>query len=266
MNEPKPALSGRDRRPLKRLRHLAGRAIDEYGLIKDGDRLAVGVSGGKDSLVLINFLAELKSRAPVHFELGVIHLEPDPLTTGLSRAALDESLGRLRSWLRELPLDFLHLEAAPAVAGLAQWVPGGPSPCWNCARLRRKRLFDLCREYQSNCLVLGHHQDDAMETLLMNMLHSGKIEGLAARQNLFEGRLTIIRPLILTPENLVRALAVEQSLPVLPKTCPADGHTVRQEVKNLIASLTTTRPKVRGNLASVSAKAAWVKAGHLEKV
>lgn len=253
MTGPPPAGDGR---PLKRLRHLAGRAIHKYKLIQDGDRIAVGVSGGKDSLVLIHFLTELAARAPVKFSLGVIHLEPAPMVTGLAQEELDSSLARLKAWLADLPLDFLHLEAAPEVPELAAWRPGGPSPCWNCARLRRKRLFDLCRYYQADSLALGHHLDDAVETLLMNIFHSGRLEGLGARQELFSGRLTIIRPLILTPENLARRLAVDWGLPVLPKTCPADGQTTRQEIKNLVASLAEDRPKIRGHLAAAAEAAA----------
>lgn len=241
----------------KRLRHLGGRAIHKYGLIEDGDRIAVGVSGGKDSLVLISFLAELRARAPVKFDLGVFHLEPDAGAAGLSPESLAVSLGRMRAWLEELPLDFLHLEAAPELPELADWRPGQPSPCWNCARLRRNRLFDLCRDYRANRLALGHHLDDAVETLLMNIFHSGKLEGLAARQELFSGRLAIIRPLMLTPEELVRNLAAEQGLPVLPKTCPADGRTTRQTVKELAASLVRGNPKIRGNLAAVAEAAGF---------
>lgn len=240
------------KRPDKRLRHLGGRAIHQYGLIEDGDRIAVGVSGGKDSLVLIRFLAELRTRAPVKFDLGVIHLEP---ASGASDT-LPVALGKMRAWLETLPLDFLHLEAAPEVPGLDSWRLGEPSPCWNCARLRRKRLFELCRLHRANRLALGHHLDDAIETLLMNIFHSGRLEGLAARQELFEGRLTIIRPLMLTPEELVLNLASDWDLPVLPKTCPADGRTTRQEVKELVASQVRGHPKIRGNLAAVTEAAA----------
>jgi len=245
-----------DGRPFKRLRHLAGRAIHQYKLIEEGDRIAVGVSGGKDSLVLIRFLAFLAARAPVKFSLGVIHLEPAPDLAGLSRESLESSLSDMRAWLADLPLDFLHLEAVPRVPELADWRPGGPSPCWNCARLRRNRLFDLCRHYGVKRLALGHHLDDAVETLLMNMFYSGRLEGLAARQELFSGRLALIRPLILTPEELTRRLAADWRLPVLPKTCPVDGHSTRQEVKNLVASLTLQRPTIRGHLAAVAETAA----------
>lgn len=250
-----------DGRPYKRLRHLAGRAIHQYGLIEDGDRLAVGVSGGKDSLVLIRFLAELRARAPVKYGLGVIHLQPSQEIAGQSGAELARALDRMRAWLGELNLDFCHLEAAPPVPELSAWRPGSSSPCWNCARLRRKRLFDLCRQYQAGRLALGHHQDDAVETLLMNIFHSGNLEGMAARQELFEGRLTIIRPLILTPEDLVLKLAADWALPVLPKTCPADGRTTRQEVKEMVASLVLGHPKIRGNLAAVAEAAGGNRGG-----
>ncbi len=231
-----------DRRPARRLKHLAGRAIHEYALIAEGDVVAVGVSGGKDSLVLTAFLADLRRRAPVRFGLGAFHLEPA------------DQEGALRPWLEGLDLDFIHREPAPLVAELAEYRPGGPSPCFPCARARRNRLFELAREYRVNRLALGHHLDDAVETLLLNIFYSGRLEGLAARQDLFEGRLSIIRPLFLVPEELVVRLASDQALPVLPKTCPADGRTRRQEVKELVADMTRRNPKVFGNLtASVMA-------------
>lgn len=229
--QPKP-----DGRPERKLRHLAGRAIHDYRLIAEGDRLAVGVSGGKDSLLLAAFLAELRARAPVHFEVGVIHLGPDGETLG--------------DWFDSLHLDFIHVEAAPEVPEIERWRPGEPSPCFVCSRARRSRLFALCRDLGANRLALGHHLDDAMETLLMNIIHSGRVEGLQARQDIFEGRLAIIRPFFLTPEKLISRLSGDWKLPVRPKSCPADGRTVRQEIKELIAALAARNPKIYGNLTA----------------
>ena len=228
-------------RAWRKLKHLAGRAIHDYGLIGAGDRLAVGVSGGKDSLLLIRFLADLKGRAPVSFELGAIHLGPG------------DGFG---AWLDGLGLDFIHREPAPKVPGLAAWRPGDPSPCYECARLRRNRLFELCREYRVSRLALGHHLDDALETLLMNMIYSGRLEGMMPRQELFEGRLSLIRPLFLTPEALVIELSKELGLPVRPSGCPADGHTRRQDIKEMVAGLTGRNPKVYGNLTASVRQAA----------
>lgn len=227
-----------DGRPYRKLKHLAGQAIHRYGLIAGGDRLAVAVSGGKDSLVLTAFLANLKRRAPVDFELGAIHLGRD-------------SDGSLGDWLAGLNLDFIHLEPAPEVPEVAHWRPGGPSPCFACSRARRSRLFAICRDLGANRLALGHHLDDAIETLLMNIFHSGRPDGLQARQDLFEGRLSLIRPFFLVPESLIMRLAEAWALPVAAKNCPADGRTVRQEIKELVADQVAKNSKVYGNLSAV---------------
>jgi len=232
-----------DGRSARKLRHLGGRAIHSFDLISDGDVIAVGVSGGKDSLVLAAFLSDLRRRAPVDFKLGAIHLGAD-------------GDGRLKGWLQGLGLDFIHTDDTPEVEEIAFWRPGGPSPCFACSRVRRNRLFSICRDLGINRLALGHHLDDAIETMLMNIFHSGRVHGLQARQDLFEGRLSIIRPLFLTPESLIIRLAAEWSLPVVPKTCPADGHTTRQEIKELVAGVCARHPKTYGNLsASVTALA-----------
>lgn len=232
-----------DARLVRRLARLGGRAVVRYGLIADGDSIALGVSGGKDSLVLTKFLADLRARAPVKYRLGAVHLGPG-------------GNGALRPWLGALKLDFIHCEAAPDVPELARYRPGGPSPCFNCSRLRRNRLFEICREYGVKRLALGHHLDDAAETFLMNALYSGRIDGLSPRQDLFEGRLSIIRPLLLVPEALIKALVEWWKLPVMKSGCPADGHTARQETKDLIAALAAKRPEVPGNLSAVVEAAA----------
>lgn len=223
----------------RRLNSRAGKAIGDYGLIADGDVVAVGVSGGKDSLLLVKFLADLRRRAPVRYKLGALHLG----------GAGEEALA---AWLRAQGLDFLHLEAAPHVPEVEGYVPGGPSPCFACARARRNRLFGLCRRYGAHKLALGHHLDDALETFLLNVFYSGRDEGLAPRETLFGGDLTLIRPLILTPEALIRRLAAAWALPVKKNPCPADGHTRRQDMKELVARLAAANGKIYGNLAAVA--------------
>ncbi|UQZ88133.1 hypothetical protein C4J81_02460 [Deltaproteobacteria bacterium Smac51] len=232
-----------DRRLVRRLARLGGRAVVRYRLIADGDVIVTAVSGGKDSLVMTKFLADLRLRAPVKYRIGAVHLGPG-------------GEGALRPWLEALNLDFIHWEAAPVVPELADYRPGGPSPCFNCARLRRNRLFELCRQYGANRLALGHHLDDAAETFLMNALHSGRIDGLSPRQELFAGKLSIIRPLLLTPEGLIKALVDWWGLPVMKSGCPADGHTVRQEIKELVAAMAVRHPKIPGNLSAVVEAAA----------
>lgn len=227
----------------KKIRHAVGRAIGDYGLIEAGDIIAVGLSGGKDSGLLIHFLADLRRRAPLRFSLGVFHL-----------GGGEESL---RPWLETLKLDFIHFEPAPRPAELVAYVPGGPSPCFVCARARRNRLFELSRSFGVTSLALGHHLDDAIETLLLNIFYSGRLEALAARQALFEGRLKLIRPLILAPEDLVSQVVSALDLPLWSAECPADGHTRRQQMKDIVSALRQGHPKVGGNLVAVSARTAW---------
>lgn len=223
----------------QRLRHLAGRAISEHQMISDGDTIAIGVSGGKDSLVLARFLADLRRRAPIDFKLGAIHL------------GADED-GALKSWLADLELDFTHIESAPRIREIEDYRPGDPSPCFVCAQARRARLFTLCRKYNAARLALGHHLDDAIETFLMNVFFSGRVDGLKARQDIFEGGLSIIRPLFLVPERLTIEAAEAWQLPVATKNCPADGHTSRQVIKEMVAEMVRNRPKVYGNLMAAA--------------
>ncbi|MDL2260286.1 hypothetical protein LJB99_05380 [Deltaproteobacteria bacterium OttesenSCG-928-K17] len=232
----------RPRRFERHLRHLVGRAIGENKMIFDGDTIAIGVSGGKDSLVLARFLADLRRRAPIKFTLGAIHL------------GADES-GAMARWLGGLKLDFMHIEPAPVIKEIENYQPGGPSPCFICAQARRARLFTLCREFRAGRLALGHHMDDAIETLLMNIFFSGRIDGIKARQDIFNGELSIIRPLFLAPEKLIIEAAANWALPVAPKNCPADGLTSRQTAKNLVAEMVAKQPKVYGNLMSAAISA-----------
>ncbi len=225
-------------RAFKKLRHLAGEAIDRYKLISDKDSIVVAVSGGKDSLMLLAFLLDLQKRAPVKFTLGALHLGP-----GEENGLLD--------YLKTLPLDFVHCEPAPDVPALAAFKPGDPSPCFLCARARRTRLFELCRHFQANRLALGHHLDDAIETFLMNAFFSGRLEGLKARQDLFDGRLSIIRPLFLVPEELIIELLNYWPQPVKKSGCPAEAFTSRQTIKKMVANMVLHNPKTFGNLTAV---------------
>lgn len=236
------AASSSFRRDFKNLRHLVGAAIHRYSLIEDGDIILAGVSGGKDSLLMLRFLADLKKRAPVSFKLGAVHL--------------GNGAGNLKPWFKTMALDFYEFLPAPYIAELDNYVAGGPSPCFSCSRVRRNALFEMAGKCGATSLALGHHLDDARETFLLNVFFSGNIDGLLPRQDLFEGRLKLIRPLFLVPENLIRKMAEAWQLPVMSSGCPADGHTTRQEMKNLIAALARKNPKVTGNLTAVVEAAA----------
>ena len=220
----------------KKLNRLAGQAVHRFALIKDGDSILVGLSGGKDSLSLLYWLSEIRGRIPIKFKLGAAHLFMTPTP--------DE---KMLTWVRNLNLDFFEL------APLVLWPTERKSDkaganCYVCAQARRKQLFDLADERAITHLALGHHQDDALETFLLNILYSGETSAILPKQELFDGRLQIIRPLFLVPESLIITLAQELELPIVPAACSSCGQTARQKVKELVTTLAQENPQVRGNI------------------
>jgi tRNA(Ile)-lysidine synthase TilS/MesJ len=212
------------------------RADQEYGMIEPGDRVAVGVSGGKDSLLLLRALA-LYRRMRGDFTLQAVMLtmgEPPPDTRAIE--ALCESLS--------VPLTIRHTELYALL--FAQ--PQRKSPCALCARMRRAMLCALCRELGCNKLALGHHRDDALETLLMSVLFEGRLHTFQPRTVLTGSGVTVIRPLIFMPEKEILSAQRRLSLPVLESVCPVNGHTRRQEMKQLLRDLARRYPRLQENM------------------
>lgn len=214
------------------------RADQEYGMIAPGDHVAVGVSGGKDSLLLLRALA-LYRRMRGDFTLQAVMLtmgEPPPDTRAIE--ALCETLA--------VPLTIRHTDLYTIL--FAQ--PQRKSPCALCARMRRAMLCALCRELGCNKLALGHHRDDALETLLLSLLYEGRMHTFHPKTVLDGAGVTVIRPLTYMPEKEIIHMARTLSLPVLPSACPANGHTKRQEMKALLGELAKRYPRLQENLLS----------------
>jgi tRNA 2-thiocytidine biosynthesis protein TtcA len=213
-----------------------GRAIRHYDLIRPGDRIAVAVSGGKDSLSLLWLLRTRLRWVPVRYSLTAIHL--DPGFPG-SRPA------RVEDFCRSLGVPF-HGEQSD-YGPRAHSAENRENPCFFCARLRRKRLFELAAALGCSKLALGHNQDDIIETLFLNIFYSGEIGSMVPRQTLFKGALTIIRPLALTAEKEIKGLLSRQGWPEMVNTCPSAGVSSRAGVKKLLNEIYATNPKIRGN-------------------
>ena len=219
------------------LNRLIGRAIHRYGMIEDGDRIAVGLSGGKDSLTLLWSLAERRKRVPVHFDLVPIYV--DPGFAGGFGDALADTCRQLGFSLIVDPTDHGIVAHSPA---------NRENPCFLCARQRRKRLFDIADQRGCSKLALGHNKDDLIETLFLNICYAGEISTMMPYQPLFDGRFTVIRPLAMVDEKSIEHFAREQRFPRYTNPCPSSGSTKRSEVGTMLKGLYRTNPKIKGNI------------------
>ena len=213
---------------------LVRRCVEDYDMIAPGDTVAVGVSGGKDSLVLLLALNELQRYYPKPFSLEAITVELG--FEGMDFAPVAElctSLGvpytRLKTDIKEIVFD----------------VRKEDNPCALCAKMRRGALNQALLEQGFSKVALGHHYDDAVETFLMSLLFEGRIGCFEPVTYLDRTGVTQIRPMLYLTEGMVRTFAAEHDLPVVHNPCPADKHTKRQEIKELVAVLSKTYPDLK---------------------
>jgi tRNA 2-thiocytidine biosynthesis protein TtcA len=220
-----------------RLNRTVGQAIHRYGMISDGDRLAVGLSGGFDSLFLMYVLSERLKRIPIRYELTAIHIDP-----GFDGGFSD----RLEIYCRENGYA-LHIEHTD-YGVLAHGPENRENPCFLCSRRRRKRLFELTAEFGCNKLALGHNRDDIIETLFLNMCYAGEISTMMPKQSMFGGEIVVIRPLAFTDEHLIRRFGGEVAFPEFINPCPSASNSKRQEIKGFLNQLYKGNDKVKGNI------------------
>lgn len=219
------------------LRRAMGQAIHRYGMISDGDRIAVGLSGGTDSLTLLWNLHERRSRVPIDYFLIALHIDlgfEDHVVPQVEKFCLDAGIV-----LRVEYTDYgirAHSEE------------NRENPCFLCARLRRKRLFELAHELGCQKLALGHNMDDIIETLFINMCYAGEISTMVPFQPFFGGKLAVIRPLAHVDGQSIDRFARAHRFPALNNPCPTAKTSKRQHVRKLLEGLYKTNPKIRGNL------------------
>jgi tRNA 2-thiocytidine biosynthesis protein TtcA len=194
----------------KALNRAVGKAIHDYDMIRDGDRILVGLSGGSDSLALLWMLAERQTRIRVAYHLCAVYIDPG---FGASAGEVLRSFcERLEVSLRTEVTDFGVISHSPL---------NRENPCFLCARLRRKRLFEIAAELGCHTLALGHNRDDVIETLFLNIFYSGEISTMRPAQDLFDGRFRVVRPMAYADEPLIRRFAREWRLPVTANPCPS---------------------------------------------
>jgi tRNA 2-thiocytidine biosynthesis protein TtcA len=219
-------VTARFHRPSRALAALAGRALADFAMIRAGDRILLGLSGGKDSLTLLHVLEHFRQCAPVRFELGAMTVDP---------MAGDFDPAPMIPYLDALGVEY-HYVRKP-ILELAREHMGRPSYCAFCARLKRGLMYQTARERGFNVLALAQHLDDLAESFLLSAFHGGQLRTMKAHYVNDDGDLRIIRPLVYVRERMTRDFAISNALPVVPDSCPAcfAMPTQRRHMKELLA-------------------------------
>ncbi len=209
----------------KRLCRLMGQAIADYNMIEEGDRVMVCLSGGKDSYALLDILMKLQQRAPIKFELIAVNL--DQKQPGFPADVLP-------NYLSQLGIQF-HIETQDTYSVVKKVIPEGKTMCSLCSRLRRGILYKVAKELGCNKIALGHHRDDILQTLLLNMFFGGKLKGMPAKLVSDNGEFMVLRPLAYVAEkDLIRWAQVRQ-FPIIPCTlCGSQENLQRQNMKEML--------------------------------
>jgi tRNA 2-thiocytidine biosynthesis protein TtcA len=233
--------SSEDPRVERRLLSDVGRAIADFGLIEEGDRVMVAVSGGKDSYTLLQLLELLRRRAPVRFSLLAVNLDQGhPGFPGR----------RLEGWLKAKAYEYRMLKE-DTYAIVQSKIPAGQTTCALCSRLRRGILYNAAVDLGCNKIALGHHRDDLIETLLLNLFFSGKLSARPALLRSDDGRNTVIRPLCYAAESDIARYAEANAFPLIPcDLCGSQENLQRKKVKAMLDVLAREHPRVRESLAA----------------
>lgn len=222
---------------MQKLLGLVRRCADDYHMIEAGDRIAVGVSGGKDSLALLTLLAGLREFYPAPFSLEAVTI--DMGLNGMDFSGVSELCRRLR-----VPFTKVDTQIGPVIFEHRH----EKNPCSMCAKMRRGALNEAILSRGFNKVALGHHYDDAVETFLMSLIFEGRLSCFQPVTYLDRTGVTQIRPMLYLSEKTVEHFARRMGLPVVHNTCPADKHTKRQEIKELIYSLSATYPDLKARI------------------
>lgn len=219
---------------MRKILSLLRRCVDDYQMISPGERVAVGVSGGKDSLVLLAALAQLSKFYPGGFTVEAFTV--DMGTPGMDLSPLDD-------WCRDQGIPFHRIPTQ--MYQVIFETRKEKNPCALCAKMRRGSLHTALLEHGIHKVALGHHYDDAVETFFLSLFYEGRLSCFHPVTYLDRTDITQIRPMLYVSEATIRDAAQRLALPVVHNPCPADGHTKRQEVKELIAALEPQYPKLK---------------------
>ena len=218
---------------MQKLIGLVRRCVEDYDMIQAGDRIGVGVSGGKDSLALLVFLAELRKYNHNPFEIEAITID---MGLGMDYSGIQALCDKL-----DVPYTIIKTEIAPIIFDHRK----EKNPCSMCAKMRRGALNQALLDRGLNKLALGHHYDDAVETFVMSLIFEGRISCFQPVTDLDRTGIIQIRPMLYVHEKSVDAMAVRNDLPVIENRCPVDKQTKREEIKRLVYDLSATYPDLK---------------------
>ena len=235
----------------KKLCRLMGQAIADFQMIEDQDRVMVCLSGGKDSYAMLDILMKLRERAPIQFELIAFNLAQ-------KQPGFPEQV--LPTYLRKLGIPF-HIEEQDTYSIVKRVVPEGKTTCGVCSRLRRGILYRVADEIGATKIALGHHREDILETLLLNMFYGGKLKAMPPKLRSDDGKHIVIRPLAYVPEKYLERYALQQDFPIIPcNLCGSQENLQRNAMKALLKDWEKQHP---GRVASIFRAVTQVVPSHL---
>ncbi|BDT76127.1 tRNA 2-thiocytidine(32) synthetase TtcA [Polynucleobacter sp. KF022] len=209
----------------KKLCRLVGQAIGDFGMIEDGDKVMVCVSGGKDSYAMLDILMKLRERAPINFEIVAVNLD---------QKQPNFPAEILPNYFKGLGVQY-HIEEQDTYSIVKRVIPEGKTTCGLCSRLRRGILYRVADELGATKIALGHHRDDILETLMLNMFYAGKLKGMPPKLRSDDGKHIVIRPLAYVPEKLLERYAADMNFPIIPcDLCGSQPNLQRQVMKEML--------------------------------
>lgn len=221
----------------KYINHLIGKAIVKYKMIEDGDRILVAVSGGKDSLTLLWFLKERLKWIPLEYKLFAVHID---MGFNVSTADIMEK------FFRKNGLEYRIIRTK--IGQMAHSKENKENPCFLCSRMRRKLIFETANEMNCKKIAFGHHKDDVIETLFINILYGANISTMLPVQQFFNGMFRLIRPLYMVDKELIIRFSKYMEWPHIDMGCPTANSSKRNTVKEILKTLYKDNHKVKGNI------------------